>query len=279
MPDSIARGLPPVGRSTTAKYGNPYAPPRNGGPWPSTTRAQPIGHKVLELLKKAGRVSLGMAPAIAVASTMLANEPGMAQAASNWKNGVAARLDDGIKQLLPQLVAASKEGWIAQDREEFERVIWMFHWEIGALRSVLSDIGGMLDEVAAGYRSYWLKMASLAVAALGLFVFAKRLQALPSTALAGALLEKFVTLGVNSTTAILTMTLSSTLKAAGDVMTTVLKKKHQFAYVTPSGDAKVNFRTITIDTSKYPSFREPAKPGALPPGHQNFDWVEPKREK
>ncbi|MEU4542671.1 WXG100 family type VII secretion target [Nonomuraea dietziae] len=279
MPDSIARGLPPVSRPTTAKYGNPYAPPRNGGPWPSTTRAQPIGHKVLELLKKAGRVSLGMAPAIAVASTMLANEPGMAQAASNWKNGIAARLDDGIKQLLPQLVATSKEGWIAQDREEFERVVWTFHREIGALRSVLSDIGGMLDEVAAGYRSYWLKMASLAVAALGLFVFAKRLQALPSTALAGALLEKFVTLGVNSTTAILTMTLSSTLKAAGDVMTTVLKKKHQFAYVTPSGDAKVNFRTISIDTSKYPSFREPAKPGALPPGHQNFDWVEPKREK
>ncbi|MEU7896856.1 hypothetical protein AB0B45_28840 [Nonomuraea sp. NPDC049152] len=281
MVDSLARSLEPVSRRTVARYGNPYAPPRHGGPWPASSVGEPMGPKAMEFLKKLGRVSAGVLPAIAIASTMLANEPGMAQAASNWKSGIAARLDDGVKQLLPQLIATSKEGWIAMDRLEFERVVWEFHREIGALRSVLSDVGGMIDEVAAGYRSFWLRMINLGIGVIAALVFAKRLQFMPFPAaqVAGRLLETAVSLSVVSATAIFSVTLSAVLKEAGGLMSTVVKKGHQFSYVTPSGAAAVNFRSVTIDTSKYPSFREPAVKGTLPPGSQNFDWVEPKREK
>ncbi|MFI6538462.1 hypothetical protein ACIBHY_38825 [Nonomuraea sp. NPDC050547] len=267
--------MPPPPMPSGPPPGYPAAPPVPPASPPPA--AEPFGAKVHRYLKKVGRIGLGLSPAIAIAGGMVANEPGMAQAASNWKNGVSARLDDGIKQLLPQLISTSKDGWIARDREEFERVLWVFHREIGALRSTLGDVGGMIDEVAASYRSFWLRMANLAVAAATLLIFSKRLQMVPQTAMAGMLLEKFVTLGVNATTAILTMVLSSTLKSAGEVMTTVLKKRHQFGYVTPGGDAAIDFKSITFDSGKYPSFKVPPKPGAMPDGHEKFDWIEPKQ--
>ncbi|GAA4233966.1 hypothetical protein FHR32_001446 [Streptosporangium album] len=272
--------LPNVGMPQPYMGPNPYVarsaplPPAGFGPPPHIP--EPIGPKVLKALKKAGRWSVYLAPAIFIAGTAIVNEPGMAQAASNWKHGIAGRLDDGIKQLLPQLVATSRTNWIAMDQQEFERVIWLFHREIGVLRGIFGDIGGMLDEVAAGYRSYWLKLASLAVTTATLLVFAKRMQALPQTRFWGMLLEKFVTTAANGTVAVLTLTLGSALKAAGDVMSTMLKKDHQFGYIMPDGDAKVDFKQATIDSGEYPSYQQPPAPGRLPKDYRDFDWIAPK---
>ncbi|MEV0350447.1 hypothetical protein AB0H88_32090 [Nonomuraea sp. NPDC050680] len=254
---------------------NPYKPPTFG---PPAQVPEPIGPKVLESIKRLGRISAWLVPAVIVAGTAIANEPGMAQAAANWKNGISNRLDDGVKQLLPQLVAASRSGWIALDQQEFERVVWVFHREIGALRGVLGDVGGMVDEVAAGYRSYWVKLATLGVTTLTLLMFAKQLQAFPHTKLYGGLLEKFIASGTNGAVAVLTLTLVSGLRGAGDVMSTVIKKGHQFGYITPNGAAAIDFEQATINAAKFPSFQAPAKPGQLPPGSDKFDWVEPNQE-
>ncbi|MEU6996979.1 hypothetical protein [Nonomuraea sp. NPDC046570] len=271
--DPIAGKLNPLPPSTTTKYGN-VAPPRHGGPWKPASN--PIGPRVLDLLKGLGRLAVGLTPAIALAGTAIANEPGMAQAASNWKHGISARLDDGVKQLLPQILNTARDGWIARDRDELERAIWLYHREIGALRGVFSDLAGMIDEVAAGYRGYWLKLAGLAIAAMSLLLLAKRMQAMPHphAKLVGGLTERFVTTSVNSSAAILTLILTSALRAAGEVMTTMLKKHHQFGYIMPSGDAKVDFMHATLDTSAYPSFKEPPPGATVPPG--TFTWVEPK---
>ncbi|MEU7859450.1 hypothetical protein [Nonomuraea sp. NPDC049141] len=264
------------GYNSPTSYGayNPYKPPTFG---PPPTMPEPIGPKVLESLKRLGRISAWLVPAVVVAGTAIANEPGMAQAATNWKNGIAGRLDDGVKQLLPQLVATSRSGWIALDQQEFERVVWIFHREIGALRGVLGDVGGMVDEVAAGYRSYWVKLATLGVTTLTLLLFAKRLQAFPHTRLYGGLLEKFVASGTNGAVAVLTLTLVSGLRGAGDIMSTVIKKEHQFGYIKPSGAAEVNFEQATINAKEFPSFQAPDKPGDLPKGYEKFDWVEPEQ--
>ncbi|NRQ40625.1 hypothetical protein HII36_53780 [Nonomuraea sp. NN258] len=252
--------------------GPPVAPP----PVPAAPPPEPIGPRVLAQLKNVGRVSAWLAPAVLIAGTAIANEPGMAQAAVNWKHGISGRLDDGVKQLLPQLVTASRNGWIALDQQEFERVVWLFHREIGALRGVLGDVGGMVDEVAAGYRSYWVSIASLGATTLTLLVFAKRLQMLPHTKLWGGLLEKFVASGTNGAVAALTLTLVAGMRGAGDIMATVLKKDHQFGFITPNGAAAVNFEQAKIDTGKYPSFQAPPRPGEVPPGQ--FEWVEPDRK-
>jgi hypothetical protein len=220
-------------------------------------------------------ISAWLAPAVLIASTAVANEPGMAQAAVNWKHGIAGRLDDGIKQLLPQLVNASRDGWVALDQQEFERVVWLFHREIGVLRGVLGDIGGMMDEVAAGYRNYWLSVAGLCASTIALLVWTKKLQASPNTAAYGVMLEKFIATGVNGTVSVLTITLASSVRSTGQIMATMVKKDHQFGYVAPSGQGKIDFSQATIDVNAFPSFQAPAKSGELPPGADDFDWEAP----
>ncbi|MBN6056483.1 hypothetical protein JYK22_31435, partial [Nonomuraea sp. RK-328] len=236
---------------------------------------EPIGPKVLESLKTLGRISLWLLPGIAIASTAIANEPGMAQAAANWKSGIAARMDGGVKQLLSQLASAQKNNWIAADRTEYERVLWMFDTEMEALRNAFTQIGGMIDEVAAGYRGYWLKLAATAGTCLTALAIAKLLQRLPHTAAAGMLYEKIIATGTNGAVAVFTLLLRNGMQAAGNILGTMMKKDHQFGYVFPGAGAAVNFKQATIDTNRYSSYQQPAKPGDLPPGYQNFDWVAP----
>jgi hypothetical protein len=258
---------PPAARAVSYAKGNPYATP-----------TESLGEKGLKYLKQAGRIAKGLAPAIAIAAGMLANEPGMAAASSVWTSALSARLDDGIKALLPQILNTARDGWIARDRDELERVIWNFNTETGALRSVLGRVGSMLDEVAAGYRTFWTWVIRIAAASIAVAVLAKRLQTMPQTSTMGFLLEKYITTEVNISTIILATAVGSTLKESGEVMTNLIKKRHQFGYIAPGGDAAIDFKSITIDPSRYPSYAKPAKKDALPPNYQDFDWVEPKRE-
>ncbi|SEG99442.1 hypothetical protein SAMN05444920_11345 [Nonomuraea solani] len=288
----------PPGTPTTPPTSGGFGPPRAPGPQgfgaptagpyntpaPQTVAARnpympSMGDKALKVLKRAGKLSLGLSPAIAIAGGMLANEPGMASAVSAMDSGMSSRLDDGIKQLLPQLLNASRDGWIAMDRDEFEKWIWTFHREIGALRNVISKGSGMLDEVAASYRSFWTWIIRMSFAAIGLLVIAKGLQRVPTTSVWGLLLERYITAEVNVGTLFLATSVASTLKEGGDVLSTMVKKDHQFGYVVPGGDAAIDFKSITIDAKEYPSFAEPAKNSGLPPRYQDFDWIEPKRSK
>ncbi|MEV4011102.1 hypothetical protein AB0J35_11420 [Nonomuraea angiospora] len=252
------------------------------GPAPEMNAARPalpsLGEKALNMLKRAGRLALGLAPAIAICGGMLANEPGMAQAVSVWQSGMAQRLDGGMKNLLPQLRDTAKDGWIAMDRDEFDRVLWTFQRESEVLRNVLNTGGSSLDEVAAAYRSFWTWVLRTSAAALGLLLAAKALQRVPQSSVWGVLLEKYITAEVNIATLFLATSLASTLKEGGEVLSTMVKRNHQWNYITPAGEAAVNFKSIEIDAKKYPSFAEPAKKHGLPPRYQDFDWIEPKRE-
>ncbi|MFF5212396.1 hypothetical protein [Streptosporangium sp. NPDC000396] len=227
------------------------------------------------MLKKAGRWSGYLIPLIIIASTAIANEPDMAQAAGHWKNRISGSLDDGMKQLLAQIVGTSKEGWIAKDQKELERVIWIFHREIGVLRGAFADIAKMVDDVASSYRSYWEKIGTMVISAIMLIIVAKRMQLVPQARPWGMLLEKSVATAATGTTAIFTKTLASILTAGNGVLTNAIKKDHQFHHIMPNGEAKVNFREATLDSSKYPSFQSPPAPNQLPKGHERFDWIEP----
>jgi hypothetical protein len=234
----------------------------------------------LNALKSAGKLSAYLAPAILVAGTAIANEPDMARAASIWKSGIAARLDGGSKQLISQLTAASKVGWIAGDQQELERFLWHFQRELEALRSVLGDIAGMIDEVAAGYRSYWLHLGELAITTIALLSFSKKLQLLPQTKFWGWLLEKFIATAAYGVVATLTWGLGALLKDAVVIMSTMIKKGHQFNYILPAGAAKVDFTQVVLDAGRYPSFQEPPPgPNTLPQGYQGFDWIAPRVDK
>jgi hypothetical protein len=106
-------------------------------------------------------------------------------------------------------------------------------------------------------------------------VWTKKLQASPNTAAYGVMLEKFIATGVNGTVSVLTITLASSVRSTGQIMATMVKKDHQFGYVAPSGQGKIDFSQATIDVNAFPSFQAPAKSGELPPGADDFDWEAP----
>ncbi|GAA3242633.1 hypothetical protein [Nonomuraea helvata] len=264
---------PPSGDLGTGRFGPPPEPYNAARPsMPS------LGEKSLNALKRAGKISLALTPAVLIAGGMLANEPGMAQAVSVWQSAMAQRLDGGMKNLLPQLRDTAKDGWIAMDRDEFDRVLWTFQRESEVLRNVLNTAGSSLDEVAAAYRSFWIWVGRTALASIGLLIAAKTLQRAPQSSVWGVMLEKYIAAQVNIVTILLAHSLGSSLKEVANVMATMVKRNHQWNYITPSGDAAVDFKSIVIDAGKYPSFAEPPKNSGLPPGYQDFDWIEPKRE-
>jgi hypothetical protein len=280
-----ARGGDPLLKALNrgSPVGRPRSPviplnPATGKMGPLTAGpAESLGQQVLKSLKALGRLSPYLIPVAAVAAMAVSDEVGMAQAASVWKFGMSARLDDGVKNLMPQILATSKSGWIAEDQEEFARVQAIFHREIGALRNTFNEIGGVIDEVAAGFRGYWLQLASTVATAATMVVMAVRMKFSPSPVLsaAGLILEQAVGKLMLSTVAICTMMLGNMLKNGMQVLGTLVKKSHQFGFVLPEGAAAIDFTQATIDARDLPSYQEPAAPGKLPGGYQDFEWVAP----
>ncbi|MFG1703418.1 WXG100 family type VII secretion target [Nonomuraea sp. M3C6] len=246
------------------------------GPMPAASEGS-ISGKVLESLKRLARLSPYLIPVAAIAAMAVADEVGMAQAASVWKFGMGARLDDGVKNLMPQILATSKSGWIAQDQEEFARVQAAFHAEIGVLRNTFNEIGGVVDEVAAGFRNYWLQLGSTVVSATTLLIGVIRMKfsPVPMVSAAGMILEHLVGTMMVSIVTVFTGLLGSMLKNGVDVLGTLFKKAHQFGFVLPPGAAAIDFGRATIHTANFPSFQEPHARGQLPAGYQKFDWVAP----
>jgi hypothetical protein len=239
--------------------------------------AESLSAKVLNTLKGAGRFSPYLIAVAAIVAVGAADEFAMAEAANVWKFGMSARLDDGVKNLMPQILATSKSGWIAEDQEEFARVQALFHQEIGALRNTFSEIGGVIDEVAAGVRNYWLQIGSTIVSGITLLFAAIRMKAtpVPQVAVAGMILEHLVGTAMVSAAAVMTGALAQLLRGGMQVLGTLVKKGHQFGFVVPQGAAAIDFQRATINTKDLPSFTEPAAKGQLPAGYQGFDWVAP----
>ncbi|NUP82113.1 MAG: hypothetical protein HOV96_31700 [Nonomuraea sp.] len=239
--------------------------------------AESLSTKVLNTLKGAGRFSPYLVAVAAIVAVGAADEFAMAEAANVWKYGMSARLDDGVKNLMPQILATSKAGWIAEDQAEFARVQALFHQEIGALRNTFGEIGGVIDEVAAGVRNYWLQIGSAIVSGITLLVAAVRMKMtpVPQVAVAGMILEHLVGTALVSAAAVMTGSLAQMLRGGMQVLGTLAKKQHQFGFVMPQGAAAIDFGRATIDTKGLPSFTEPPAPGKLPAGYQGFTWVAP----
>ncbi|MGW2152200.1 hypothetical protein [Nonomuraea sp. NPDC001699] len=240
--------------------------------------AESLSARVLNLLKRAGRFSPYLVAVTAIVAVGAADEFAMAEAANVWKYGISARLDDGVKNLMPQILATSRTGWIAADQTEFGRVQALFHQEIGALRNSFGEIGGVLDEVAAGVRNYWMQIGSTVVTGITLLLTAVRMKLapVPQVAAAGMILEHLVGSALISAAAIMTGMLAQLLRGGMQVLGTLIRKQHQFGFVLPGGAAAVDFGRATIDAKNLPSFQEPAAPGQLPAGYQGFDWVVPE---
>ncbi|MGN9836756.1 hypothetical protein ACTMTI_01405 [Nonomuraea sp. H19] len=264
---------------------SPLRPTRTPSLGPSVGRAAPmaagsaesLSARVLSTLRGLARLSPYLIPVVAVAAMAAADEPAMAEAAATWKFGMAARLDDGVKYTIPRIERASKSGWIAQDQEALARALGLFQREIGALRNTLNEVGGVIDEVAAGFRNFWLELGATVATAgsLLLSAIAMKFSPVPTVSATGMIMERVVGSLLLSATAIIAGMLGNMLKEGMQVLGSLVKKQHQFGFVFPGGAAAIDFAHATIDTRDLPSFQEPPAPGQLPVGYQDFDWIAP----
>ncbi|TYB59791.1 hypothetical protein FXF51_32755 [Nonomuraea sp. PA05] len=275
MSDPYLNALSPVSRGSSPLI--PLNPDSGKIGSMSAAGAESSASRGLATLRAAGRLSSWVVPAVMVAATVNADEGEIARAGTIWSVGMSARLDDGVKNLMPQILKTSETGWIAADQQEYARVHARFHGEIGALRKMFDDIGKVLDEIAAAFRAYWVAISVLGAAAFAALVRALWLKMFPApqTRALGMLLEQLTGAKVLTAVTIGTGVMGALLSKGGDTLTTMAKKERQFGYVAPTGIAAIDFQRARLDLSHYPSFKEPPAPGKLPAGSQNFDWIAP----
>lgn len=274
--------VPPSRPYTTVPYKNLFDPDAFRplpAPAPAPAAPPPVAPRVRLAVKRAGKTSIWLLLALPILDMLYANEPDMARAATTLKSGVAARFDGGFKNLITSLQNTARNGWVALDEQEFERVLILMARETEVLRASLTTAGGMIDEIAAGYRTYWIRVgAILASTLLMLYATMFMEHTSPFGKILGALAEKFIGKGFVGAVAGMTAALGLALASFGDNLRTIVKKQHQFGFTLPVGVGAVDYTQATLDVSKYPSFRTPAKPGDLPPGYQQFEWEEPTRK-
>ena len=91
--------------------------------------------KVLSTLKGGARLAPTAWAGVAIASTAVANVPGMADAYNNWES-IHSRLDTAVKSYVAILLTKEKDGWIA-------------HHRVGVRRRRPADAGGALESLRA----------------------------------------------------------------------------------------------------------------------------------
>ena len=87
---------------------------------------------------------------VAIASTAVANVPGMADAYNNWES-IHSRLDTAVKSYVAILLTKEKEGWIADDREPFHDAVQRMQEALESLRAYVKNVAGIVDELGDAY--------------------------------------------------------------------------------------------------------------------------------
>lgn len=262
----VPRGTPAasVGEAAVPKV----APPAGAGPTPQG----------LQAMRMAGRISKYVVPAALLAATALVNEPGIAQAATNWATGLSMPLDDGVKMTSPNIINESRKNWKAEDQEAFEAAVARLSGEVAKLRDSFKSVGGVVDEVGGTIRKYWMELGIAAVAVLAAALAVQVAKRFPQFRLAAMMQELAIGKLAWGTTAFLLTQLGFLFGSSARAITMETRKWHQLQYVTPTGKLAIDFAKAKIDIHNLPSFNQPTTAGQLPQGSQQFDWLAPKRD-
>ncbi|MFI7441205.1 WXG100 family type VII secretion target [Nonomuraea indica] len=271
--DPQARGLRVLdggGATGRAAAGAPHlrlVPPPPGGPPPPG----------LQAMRSLGRMSIYLVPAAVLVAQAWANERGISQAATNW-DAMGRSLDDGIKSLIPDLKQELRKNWQGRDQEAAEAAMTRLSGEIGKLRQVLSSIGSVTDEIGSIVRGFWADMLFVGSTLAGTLVALQVLKLFPHTRAIAMLREMMAGKLALSTSALMLGQLTVMLGLAAKALLNEAKKARQLQVVWPSGAVAIDLTQARIRTGGLPPFQRPLVAGELPPGHQNYEWVAPKRE-
>ncbi|GAA3812119.1 hypothetical protein GCM10022226_35970 [Sphaerisporangium flaviroseum] len=253
------------------------------GPYgPSLRTAGGSALSVLDDLRKASMLSRPLTVGVAMATTAIANVPGMASAYNNWES-IYARLDTANKSFIRNLGDKGKDGWVAADHDAFVDAVERYQEALESLRGYVKGISGIVDELGDAYRAYWLAMARVAAVVVSGVAIAAAMLTTPYAAAGYARLEALGFMA-NSVIAVATSMLAKVVSAVAGGMSVYFAGKAfvQMFNLQPTGDAKVDFTKAVIDTQGLPPFQQPpvSGPGQVPrlPPSAGFEWREPKVE-
>ncbi|GLW96153.1 hypothetical protein [Microtetraspora sp. NBRC 16547] len=213
---------------------------------------------------------------LTLVENMLIDDEAIIHAANNWL-AVARELDGGPKRMLALMLAESRDTWIADDQTAFEDAVVTFQSKLEVLRGMVTDTGGLLDEIGATFRDFGWAM----------FVFSGTLLATTASAAvlrftpAGAQAQLFMRVLIQTADKILAAwgkALLAYLGGAAFILGYLWRKEMQMRNVEPTGVAAIDFKKATINVDRNPTFSKPGKPGTLPPSTAGFDWIAPKRD-
>ncbi|MCG5220535.1 hypothetical protein [Streptosporangium sp. KLBMP 9127] len=233
---------------------------------------------VLAGLQRVAGVSHPLLAGVAVASTAVANVPGMSDIYNNWE-GIHSRLDNTVKALLNNLATKNKEGWIADDRDAFSDAVERFQQAVESLRGYVKTIASIVDDIGSAFRTYWVTVGEILTVLLSGVAIALGMLATPFAPKGYLLLQMLGQWGAT----LIAVTTGMLAKAVTGIVagTSLLlggKAMIQLYHLAPTGDAAVDFTKARIDTKDLPTYQEPSRPNTLPP-HTGFEWVAPKQEK
>jgi hypothetical protein len=221
-----------------------------------------IAAGAMTTLRTGATISKMLAFGVAIASTAIANVPGMGNASANW-TAIAARLDAGVKLPLNDAIAQARSEWIAEDRQAFDSAVTAFQGDTEATRKFFEQIEKCLDDIGDAYRDYWFELGVLAAALITALLAAFAMLFTPLAPYGKAMLEFLGSLA-SAIIAFITKKLGTFLALIAGTLITGAKGMVQLFNIKPSGDAAIDFTKANINYRPPSQWREPKKTQPAP---------------
>lgn len=212
----------------------------------------------LDDLKLAARSAPAIMVGVTIATTALANVPGMGEAKSNW-NSLAKALEVEYPSLVGNAVFLSRAGWIADDREAFLNAAALFSGDLQKLSGLCYTMEGQVDQVRDAYAIYWMEIGVLAATVLGYILAAQAMRLTPHLRAVGDILLTRLSLLTNAMIAQNTKVLYGFLAVAGGTLGTSSQSLGQLFTVKPTEGAAIDFDRAVISTEPPSTYLAPKR--------------------
>jgi hypothetical protein len=212
----------------------------------------------LDDLKLAARSAPAIMVGVTIATTALANVPGMGEAKSNW-NSLAKALEVEYPSLVGNAVFLSRAGWIADDREAFLNAAALFSGDLQKLSGLCYTMESQVDQVRDAYAIYWMEIGVLAATVLGYILAAQAMRLTPHLRAVGDILLTRLSLLTNAMIAQNTKVLYGFLAVAGGTLGTSSQSLGQLFTVKPTEGAAIDFDRAVISTEPPSTYLAPKR--------------------
>ncbi|MEV4009674.1 hypothetical protein AB0J35_04180 [Nonomuraea angiospora] len=222
---------------------------------------------------------------LALLESLQMDDDRVSEVAKVWKQ-MARDLDTPV-EVLDGVPAESRRGWIADDQREFSRVTGKMHAGTEAMRDSLDQVGDILDGAAGAFRLFKGAMATFSTMVAASSVYGLSMMVLsPVGAVQGRLYLRWL---LNAADKVLTVMI-------GALLTYCMGQATIIGYLITQGQLlgdmaepyeqdgwpgarlrEVDFASVKIDKSAFPTFQFPERGESLPEAAKDFEWVAPSR--